>query len=215
MTAFLALWNDLRRGREAEYDEWHTREHVPERVACPGFRRGRRYACADHPTHRWFTLYEVDDLSAFDTPAYRELIDRPTPWSASMRPDFRHFLRAPCTGIGDAGFGMGAGLAVLRLPDEAALPALTALSVLPGMVRARLGRRAPATDAHRIGSGDSGASDDFASVLLLEALDRGAAQHAFANAAARFGAEAACGGVYDLVFVFPAEPREREAHRRN
>jgi hypothetical protein len=40
--AFLALRNDLVRGREAESDTWHRRERLPERVACPGFRSGRR-----------------------------------------------------------------------------------------------------------------------------------------------------------------------------
>ena len=40
--AFLALWNDVARGREPEYDQWHTLEPVPERVALPGFHGARR-----------------------------------------------------------------------------------------------------------------------------------------------------------------------------
>ncbi len=208
MTAFLALWNDLRPGREAEYDAWHTREHVPERIAAPGFRSGRRYARGDHPVHRWFTLYEVDGMAAFETPEYRDLLANPTPWSASMRPDFRNFLRAPCEEIGAAGFGIGAALAVLRLPDESALAGLPAIAASPGVVRTRLGRRA-ASDAPRIGAGDSGAPDDFRAVLLIEALDRAAAERAFA-----LGGSPASGGVYDLAFVFPADPAERAAHRR-
>jgi hypothetical protein len=91
--AFLALWNDLARGREAEYDTWHTREHLPERVAAPGFRNGRRYTAPSHPTHRWFTLYDVEDPGVFETPEYLDLLRNPTSWSASMRPDFRNFLR--------------------------------------------------------------------------------------------------------------------------
>ena len=117
--AFLALWNDFAAGREAEYDAWHTQEHVPERVAAPGFRGGRRYVDAAHPAHRWFTLYEVEDLSAFETPHYRDLLANPTPASAAMRPDFRHFLRAACRDVAWAGHGMGAGLAGLRLKGAA------------------------------------------------------------------------------------------------
>ena len=41
MQAFLALWNDVASGREAEYERWHTFEHVPERVAVPGMRGAR------------------------------------------------------------------------------------------------------------------------------------------------------------------------------
>ncbi len=37
------VWNDItEQGREQFYD-WHDKEHIPERLAIPGFRRGRRY----------------------------------------------------------------------------------------------------------------------------------------------------------------------------
>jgi hypothetical protein len=95
-TAFLALWNDIERGREAEYDAWHTREHVPERVAAPGFLSGGHYLDLGHPVRRRFTLYDVADLGVFRTPQYRDLLDTPSDWSAVMRPSFRDFLRVPC-----------------------------------------------------------------------------------------------------------------------
>jgi len=218
VTALLALWNDLAPGREAEYDTWHTREHVPERVAAPGFRSGRRYVAPAHPAHRWFTLYEVADHACLDTPEYRDLLANPTPWSASMRPDFRHFLRVPCTPLGAAGFGIGGALAVLRLPDEAALPVLAELAQAEGIVRAVLARRAETGGGFRLGQGESGASDDFATVLMLDALDEPAATRAFAAAAARFALgrdPLSLGGVYRLAFIFPgSDPAERAAHRR-
>jgi hypothetical protein len=223
-SAFLALWNDIERGREAEYDAWHTREHVPERVAAPGFLSGHRYVDRGHPVHRYFTLYDVADLGAFRTPQYRDLLDNPTDWSAAMRPSFRNFLRVPCAQEHAAGFGLGAGLAVVRL----ALPSGTrplreevaAFAAAPGMVRARLGRRTEGlpTAAWRQAPAEPGAPDEFDAVLLLEALDRSAAQQAFDEACRRFWAGAAptdVGGVYDLAFVFPGlDPGEREAHRR-
>ena len=221
-SAFLALWNDLAPGREAEYDTWHTREHVPERVASPGFRSGRRYVCRSHPAHRWFTLYDVADPGCFETPEYQDLLQNPTPWSASMRPDFRNFLRVPCTALGSSGFGIGAALGVLRLPDEAALSALSQIVRDEGVVHARIGRRADrnlASGGFRAGAAGSGASDDFSAILLIEALDRGAAVRAWAAAAARFLPEGAVapehGGVYDLAFLFPGgDAAERLAHRR-
>lgn len=145
--AFLALWNDIERGREAEYDEWHTREHVPERVAAPGFRSGRRYVDRAHAVHRYFTLYDVADLGAFQTPQYRDLLDNPSVWSAAMRPSFRNFLRVPCVLEHTAGFGIGAALAVLRiaLPRDGAevlRQPVAEFAAAPGLVRACLGRRA-------------------------------------------------------------------------
>lgn len=203
---FLALWNDLAPGREAEYEEWHAREHLPERVAAPGFLAGRRYRDAAHPTHRWFTLYEVESLAALDTPEYRDLLANPTPWSASMRPDFRAFLRAPCREVARAGHGFGAALAVLRLADPAGIE-VAALAARPGLVAARLGlRAAEAGPAHRLGAGAS--EESVAAVLLLEAQDRDAA-------AAALRAIGPGGDVYDLLFAFPGtSPDERAAHRR-
>jgi hypothetical protein len=220
--AFLALWNDLAHGREAEYEAWHTREHVPERVAAPGFRSGRRYVAPDHPAHRWFTLYEVASLDCLETPEYRDLLENPTPWSAAMRTDFRNFLRVPCALRGSAGFGFGGALAVLRLPEEVTASELATLVEEPGVVAARIGRRAgPDGMAKRfpLGGPDTGASDAFAAVLLLDALGRAGAEHAFAAAVRRFlpaGMPAlSAGGVYDLAFAFPGtDPAERITHRR-
>ena len=42
-SAFLAIWHDIEAHGEVEYDDWHTREHMPERVEIPGFEAGRRW----------------------------------------------------------------------------------------------------------------------------------------------------------------------------
>ena len=39
----IAIWNDITDEGRANFYEWHDREHIPERVAIPGFLRGRRY----------------------------------------------------------------------------------------------------------------------------------------------------------------------------
>ena len=116
--AFLALWNDIARDREAEYDRWHTREHVPERVGVPGFRGARRYVNRARSAHRYFTLYEIDDLAVLDGAAYAALLREPTPWSQSMRPEFANVLRAPCTIVASEGEGIGGALAVAHAPGQ-------------------------------------------------------------------------------------------------
>ncbi len=42
-----------------DFHEWHNREHMPERVGIPGFRRGRRYV-AISGAPEFFNLYEAD-----------------------------------------------------------------------------------------------------------------------------------------------------------
>ena len=60
--AAMLLWFDVLPETIAEHDEWHTREHFPERIAIPGFRRASRWiAEGDGP--RYLICYEVDDLA--------------------------------------------------------------------------------------------------------------------------------------------------------
>lgn len=113
-SAFLALWNDIDDTREAEYDLWHTVEHVPQRVGVPGFLAGRRYrATSGHP--HYFTLYDVATADVFESPRYLALVNEPTPWSRSMRPSFRNVVRAVCRTERSIGHGMGGALFCMRL----------------------------------------------------------------------------------------------------
>lgn len=113
-SAFLALWNDFDPQRDDEYNCWHTFEHVPERVGIEGIRSGRRYVAMERTDHRYFTLYDLASLAALDGPQYVDVVDRPTTWSASMRPSFRNFLRRPCRRLASVGIGMAASLATFR-----------------------------------------------------------------------------------------------------
>lgn len=117
-TAALALWNDVDRTRETEYDRWHAREHVPERVWAPGFLAATRYLSLFDERPRYFTLYELDTMDALGTPEYRELVVHPTPWSASMRPSMSHFIRKPLAlslQDGSRGRGEHGGIVTLRV----------------------------------------------------------------------------------------------------
>lgn len=217
--AFLALWNDIARAREAEYDTWHTREHVPERVAVTGFAGARRYVNRGRATHRYFTLYEVADLAVFEHPEYADLTQHPTPWSAAMRPDFANFLRATCAVVDSRGEGIGGALAILAFSK--ATPDLAAILDVPGVVGCHLGTGSggsspiPWTTAPRA----SAPVRNFDRLLLVEALARDRAEHALAQVRSAlrldplpqdFGND-----VYDLAFVFPGhDAAARAGHRR-
>lgn len=223
--AFLALWNDIARTREPEYDQWHTLEHVPERVSVTGFRGARRYFDRAKPDHRYFTLYDVDSLAVFDSAEYRDLLANPTPWSVSMRRDFSNFVRAICSVTTTSGTGIGAAIGCLCLPETtAAGPLRDALQNARSMPRVNalhLGRTTQDTAPVPFAPPppDRAPRRAFDRVALIEALDRDAASAALAGVMrelhletlpADFGAS-----VYDLAFVFPGtEPAERLRHRR-
>jgi hypothetical protein len=119
----LALWNGVEPSRKAEYDAWHTREHVAERISVPGMRGARRYVRLSGPLPEYLTLYALDDTSVLTSEPYRKLLDNPTVWSKSMRPSFRGFMRLACRRVMTLGGGLGGALAAAAI-DETNLPAL-------------------------------------------------------------------------------------------
>jgi hypothetical protein len=56
----LAMWWDMAPHMKTEFENWHTHEHFPERLAIPGFLRGSRWTDVDEG-EGIFVLYEVDN----------------------------------------------------------------------------------------------------------------------------------------------------------
>jgi hypothetical protein len=93
--AAMLLWYDIVPEQIAEHDEWHTREHFPERVGIPGFLRAQRWvATASGP--RFFVVYEVRDIDVLSDAPYLERLNHPTPWTSRMMPHFRGMVRGFC-----------------------------------------------------------------------------------------------------------------------
>lgn len=112
--AFLALWNSITSDRsQAEYESWHSFEHVPERVGLPGFVEATRYRSVTQPL-RYFTCYSLQSLDALETPEYRDVFTNPTPWSARMRSVLCDFYRSPCRVGGVHGAGSANQIATLQ-----------------------------------------------------------------------------------------------------
>ncbi len=175
-SAFLALWNGVSSAALVpEYEAWHTIEHVPERVGSPGFVAGVRYRSVEDPL-RYFTCYWLRSLDALSTPAYQDLLDHPTPWSARMRSELRDFLRMPCELAGSIGVSSASRLAVLQLDfaagAEAAVrrlqPALQRQADAAGLVCAHWGLCRP-RDGHPIANPPAAAPP--ALVVLLQHQD--------------------------------------------
>jgi hypothetical protein len=147
-TGILAIWNDVAPGAEAEFNHWHTREHVPERVAVPGFLRGRRYAAVSG-SPAYFTLYETERPETLRSAAYLARLNDPTPWTRRALPLFRNTNRTACRVTASLGSGVGGALATLQLAPTAGredecrawlvTTALPSLADRPGLVGAHLG----------------------------------------------------------------------------
>jgi len=113
-SAFMIMWHDIAADAEHDYHLWHTREHMPERLALPGFLRGRRGVNWSLDYQRYFTLYEGQTLETFTSPEYMRSLNMPTVWTSRMAPSFRNFLRMACETLADAGAGVGGAVATLR-----------------------------------------------------------------------------------------------------
>ncbi len=95
-SAAMLLWYDIVPELTGEHDEWHTREHFPERVGIPGFIRAQRWV-AISPGPRYFVAYEVADIDVLSGAPYLERLNNPTPWTSRTMPSFRGMVRGFCT----------------------------------------------------------------------------------------------------------------------
>jgi len=133
-----------------EHDDWHTHEHMPERLAIPGFVRGSRWITLSGAP-RYFVMYEVRDIGVLGSAPYRERLDHPTPWTAKMMRSYVGMRRALCEVV--AGFGPGMGHAALLLRF---VPQVECRSALYEWLRGRLSAlsvRIGIASAHLLASG--------------------------------------------------------------
>ena len=93
--AFVAIWHDIVPAGKAEFYAWHTREHMPERLAVGGFLRGRRYL-AERGAPEFFNLYEVQTADVLTGVEYLGRLNNPTSWTQRALPHFRNVSRSLC-----------------------------------------------------------------------------------------------------------------------
>ncbi|AJK48262.1 hypothetical protein [Burkholderia plantarii] len=127
--AAVLIWNDVLDSAETAFYQWHDNEHIPERLALPGFRRGRRYRGGGEPA--WLTVYEADDLGVLTSPAYLERLDHPTPATRETVKSFRNTARSICRVERSTGGSTGGHALTLRLPGDAGLDVEAAFAALP------------------------------------------------------------------------------------
>lgn len=167
-TAALAMWWNVAAEVRPEFEQWHTHEHLRERLGIAGFCRASRWTAADGG-EGIFMLYELESYDTLSSPGYLARLNAPTPWSTRMMPHHRDMVRSQCRVLHSAG-GVSARQALtVRLSpasDQAAAGLQAGLAALgatladrPGLVGAHLlQHQAPAiapTTEQRIRGGDA------------------------------------------------------------
>ena len=113
----LGMWIDLLPETVDECDNWHIREHIPERIDVPGFNRARRYIALEG-TPRYHAMYETDAIETLATPAYTNITAKPTDWAMRMRKDYRNAHRGVFRVTGSVGRGFGGCIASIRFAPQ-------------------------------------------------------------------------------------------------
>jgi hypothetical protein len=121
----LAIFNDCRAGREAEFEAWFQGEHLIERLAVPGFLFGRRHkAIAGAPGY--FNFYMVETPEVLTSKPYLERLDHPTPMTRTIMSEvFINMNRTVCRRTARRGSFRGAFAVTARFDET---PDATALS---------------------------------------------------------------------------------------
>lgn len=133
------MWCRVDPAADAEFEAWHSREHLPERLGIPGFLDGSRWKSASGPP-RYFLRYRISGPEVFASAAYRARLDAPSDWTRRMMPHIGGMTRGLCRQLAGAGSGTGRHLATCRIarlscdpPPGLALPqGVAAIRLLQG-----------------------------------------------------------------------------------
>jgi hypothetical protein len=191
--AAVAMWWEIAPEVRAEWEHWHTTEHMPERLGIPGFLRGSRWVAGSS----YFVLYEAQQLATLTTGAYVERLNDPSPWSRQMMPHHRNMVRSLCLVRARVGAGLGHAMATVRFSQQA-LPHLEERKGVTGMqlLESQPAAGLPTTE-QKIRGGDAQADR----VLLVCGYDVDAVQ----AAARELTPPGAVAGLYRLAYCLTSK----------
>jgi len=108
------MWWDISPAWRAEFEDWHSHEHFPERMAVPGFLRGSRWTSA-RGGEGFFVMYELDAYATLMSPGYLNRLNDPTPWSTKLMPQHRNMIRSQCHVLDSVGGALSRYVLTIRL----------------------------------------------------------------------------------------------------
>lgn len=176
--AVVAIWNGIKPELEDEFLNWHVHEHIPDRVALPGFQRGRRYMSIDG-SPRFFNFYEAATLGDVTSDAYMAALNQPTPWTGRVMRHFTQMSRTVCGVAASAGCGAGIVIETMRLSSRVERDGFAAAMIRnviepaaarQGIVGVHLLEGQAASHAETAETRLRGASESAEWILLVEAV---------------------------------------------
>ena len=196
-----------------DHDDWHTHEHMHERLSIPGFLRGTRWTRASG-SPRYMIVYEVEGVQMANSPHYLERLNHPSDWTTATMARLRNMSRGFCHVVASAGYGLGHAALSLRFthagPESRDWLAAEAARMASwrGMASVNVLEPAlapPMTKEQSLRGRDS----EMTCVLLAtahdgEALRRACDQSLDAQVLARHGVAGIDSGIYEMNFTATA-----------
>jgi len=193
MPGILAIWNDLEEGADDLFERWYVDEHIPERLAVPGFGAAHRYE-SQHATPRFFCYYEVAAPEVLASPDYLGRLAAPTALTRQVMPHFRNMIRTVCSIAGRSPrFALGGWVAASRIEglvtDDCLRTAAAACERHPGVLGVQWWRAAEQTPSAATTESRlrPGGDRSIRAALIAEAMRERDAAAAAAGAAAILG----------------------------
>ena len=125
-TGMIVIWNDIKEEMRDEFVQWHSSEHLPERVSIPGFISGQRWY-GEHASPQYLTTYVTQNTGVLTSDAYIQRLNDPTPWTLKTVAAFRHTCRAAGEVMWEYGSkkGYGGHILAIRITELEDLTILT------------------------------------------------------------------------------------------
>ncbi len=118
--AVLVNWGGIVKTKEIEYNEWHSKEHMPERISLPGFLRGLRAVGIPGTdlNHKYFMMYEAKQKEVFTSRKYLERLNNPTEWTKEILSNYLSPSRTICSVVYSKSIGIGGYFSTIRFLGE-------------------------------------------------------------------------------------------------
>jgi hypothetical protein len=118
--AVLVNWGGVVASKENEYNQWHSIEHMPERISLTGFLRGCRAVgiTGTDINHKYFMMYEAERKEVFTSKKYLERLNNPTKWTKDILSHYLSPSRTICSVITSKSIGFGGYFSTIRFSGK-------------------------------------------------------------------------------------------------
>lgn len=95
--SMLAIWHDVAQGEGEEFENWHSTQHLPERVTIPGISLARRYKRLGQKGEEFCSILNLQDIGVLGSDEYLRRLNAPTPWTIKVSAGYMNFYRCALT----------------------------------------------------------------------------------------------------------------------